>query len=83
MENGKIKLLFFGITHEITGRNEMDWSLEGVNTVGELKMQLENEYPKLKELRSFAIAVNEVYAAESDLVKDADHIALIPPVSGG
>lgn len=82
MSNDKIKLLFFGITHDISGQNEMDWSLKE-SSVGELRASLEDRFPKLKELKSFAIAVNEEYASESTALKAEDHVALIPPVSGG
>jgi molybdopterin synthase sulfur carrier subunit len=54
-----------------------------LKTVGALKAYLGKTYPRLKELSSLAIAVNNSYADDAMSITHFDEIALIPPVSGG
>ncbi|MDQ0427233.1 molybdopterin synthase sulfur carrier subunit [Planomicrobium stackebrandtii] len=51
-------------------------------SVGELQKLLEEKYGGLKG-SSVQFAVNEEYVLSSELLKDGDIVALIPPVSGG
>ena len=48
-----------------------------------LSYLLLNRYPKLKDLNSLLIAVNQKYASDEISVTETDEIAVIPPVSGG
>ena len=57
--------------------------VDGEPTVAVLKMQLETAYPKLHELSSYMVAVNNEYALPNLLLKPGDEVAIIPPVSGG
>jgi molybdopterin synthase sulfur carrier subunit len=52
-------------------------------SVSNLKYALEKKYPKLKQLASYMIAVNNEYALPGDSIHPSDEIAIIPPVSGG
>ena len=62
----------------------MDYSaLEFPKTVAGLKVQLLEQYPKLQELSSLAVALNKKYATEEMELSQNDEIAIIPPVSGG
>ena len=79
----KIIILFFGITADLIGKTELDIALEDSITVGAFKFILKEKYPQLKNINSYAIAVNEVYAKDSIILKEGDVIAIIPPVSGG
>jgi molybdopterin synthase sulfur carrier subunit len=81
MVEQKLKLKAFGIAREIMGGKEIE--VDSVSTVAELREMLLNNYPKLKELNSFMIAVNQTYANDDLLVSSTDEIAVIPPVSGG
>lgn len=53
------------------------------NTALDLKAALEQQFPRLKQLRSYMIAVNNEYAQDGGPITEADEIAIIPPVSGG
>jgi molybdopterin converting factor subunit 1 len=77
-----VKVLAFGIAKDIFGRSSVDLHLNG-NTTADLKTTLEEEYPRLKQLRSYMIAVNNEYALDEGILTETDEIALIPPVSGG
>ena len=79
-------ILLFGITRDIVGQSSIslsDSQASGLRTVGDLKLHLQNSYPRLEQLSSLAVAVNSNYAEEEELINSFDEIALIPPVSGG
>ena len=52
-------------------------------TVGALKLVLKEKYLKLKNIDTYAVAVNEAYAEGPLVLKEGDVVAIIPPVSGG
>lgn len=79
----EIQLLFFGITTDLVGKNSILYSLSNNTTVDQLKKILISQFPALKNLNEFAIAVNEDYAEDILILNDGDVVAIIPPVSGG
>lgn len=80
----RIKVLFFGFTHDITGLREEQIELgEGENLQG-LRSFYENRFPRLGELAgSLLFAVNQQIAGPLDVLHEGDEVALMPPVSGG
>ncbi len=79
-------ILLFGIAKDIVGTSSLKLPVSNtmeLETVGQLKAHLQNNYPGLANLSSLAIAVNSRYAKEEDTINSYDEIALIPPVSGG
>ena len=78
-----IHLLFFGITTDVVGTNSSTYQLKDQATIEELKEVLVADFPGLKSIRKFAIAVNETYAEDSLVLSEGDIVAIIPPVSGG
>jgi molybdopterin converting factor subunit 1 len=79
----KVKVLAFGIAKDIFGASSTQVTLSGEATVETLRMALETDYPRLKQLSSFMIAVNDEYAAAGQVLAQEDEVAIIPPVSGG
>jgi molybdopterin converting factor subunit 1 len=79
----KIQILFFGITTDLIGASNIDLEVVNALTVARFKSLLKEEYPQLKNINSYAIAVNESYATDELVLKENDVIAIIPPVSGG
>jgi molybdopterin converting factor subunit 1 len=79
----KIKTLFFGITADFMGESERDVAVPSSISIVAFKAVLKEKYPELKNIESYAIAVNEVYAEDTLLLKEGDVVAVIPPVSGG
>ena len=78
-----IKTLFFGITVDLIGESELDVVVSRSISIGAFKAVLKEKYPQLKNIDSYAIAVNEAYAEDALLLKSNDVVAIIPPVSGG
>lgn len=53
-------------------------------TVADLRRELCSRFPHISQLLTrSAIAVNHDFAQESDVLQQADEVAVIPPVSGG
>jgi len=79
-----MNVLFFGITKDIVGSSEINFSDEfkPIN-VAELKKQLIDSYPEFSKLNSLAVAVNSEYADDNVILIGNEEIAIIPPVSGG
>ena len=78
-----VKVLAFGIVKEIFSATVIEAELNDLSKVEDLKMLLEEKYPRLQHLRSYMIAVNSEYAPMENIIAVNDEIAIIPPVSGG
>jgi molybdopterin converting factor subunit 1 len=79
----KIKVLAFGISKDIFGGSSISLELANDATVYNLQYVLERQYPRLQQLASYMVAVNNEYALPGDTIHERDEIAIIPPVSGG
>ena len=78
-----MKVLAFGIVKDIFSNSIVDVDLKDHVTINQLKTLLEEKYPRLNQLGSYMIAVNNEYASGNDAVHESDEVAIIPPVSGG
>lgn len=78
-----VSVLFFGVSSDLAGRASAEMELKEQADVTSFKSQLFSEFPGMKNLSDFAVAVNEAYSNDSDSIKDGDEIAILPPVSGG
>jgi len=79
----KINILAFGIVKEIFQNSSVEVELNGAPTISNLRSVIEKDYPRLKQLASYMIAVNNEYATADLIIDEKDEIAIIPPVSGG
>jgi len=79
----KVSVHAFGIVRDIFGNSVISRELPESANVGDLRVLLEEEYPRLKQLSSYMVAQNDEYADISDAVGVHNEIAIIPPVSGG
>lgn len=79
----KIKILLFGITSDLLETSSLIFEVATNSSVANLKIELLIKYPQLKNINSYAIAVNESYADNTLALKENDIVAIIPPVSGG
>jgi len=83
-ETIRITALLFGQAREWAGAAAMDVELVSPATVERAFAILKSKHPKLAEIeRSLLFAVNEEYATLSHPLSDGDHLAVLPPVSGG
>lgn len=78
-----LQVLFFGISADLTKQAKATILLSQGASVLEFKEFLQQQYPKLTQINSYSIAVNESYATDKMILKENDVVAVIPPVSGG
>ena len=78
-----VRILAFGIAKEIVGASFIDVVMNDGLTVKKLQGSLEERFPRLKQLVSYRIALNNEFASAEQPVQVQDEIAIIPPVSGG
>ncbi len=78
-----IHTLFFGITADIVQDSQGCISVKTPCSLADFKQLLQDKYPALTRLDSYAFAVNETYATNDVLLQENDVVAVIPPVSGG
>lgn len=78
-----LEIMAFGITKDIVGKTIINFEVPSGSSVKELKEKLVESYPRMQDLKSLLIAVNEEYGDETHILSERDEIALIPPVSGG
>jgi molybdopterin converting factor subunit 1 len=79
-----VRLLYFAVLRDITGKSEADVSLREGTKAADVWQSLRDQYSQLAEYRKPPmIAVNETYAAPETVLRDGDELAFIPPVAGG
>ncbi|MEN0005343.1 MAG: MoaD/ThiS family protein [Bacteroidota bacterium] len=79
----ELTILSFGIAKDIVGGPQCQLNVPAEITAKELKAQLLQQYPAFQDLRSLAIAINNTYATDDQVISPTDEVVLIPPVSGG
>ncbi|ATL48920.1 molybdopterin synthase sulfur carrier subunit [Chitinophaga caeni] len=79
----KIKILAFGIVKDIFQSPRKELEIMDHADVATLKKVLEQNYPELKRLKTYFIAVDQEYATGPEILNAQQEIAIIPPVSGG
>jgi molybdopterin synthase sulfur carrier subunit len=79
-----VRVLAFGVAKDIFGASSANIELpSNAATAAGLKTLLEEKYPRLQQLKSFMLAVNNEFASGGEVIGVDDEIAVIPPVSGG
>ena len=78
-----LTILLFGISTDLIGEKSIFFSVSPSTTVSEFKILIQEKYPQLSQINSYAIAINESYASNETVLKENDMVAVIPPVSGG
>jgi molybdopterin converting factor subunit 1 len=80
----KVNVLFFGITHDLTGCAQEQMELPEGECLEGLRRRYESRFPKLLAVgSSLLLAVNQEIANASTPLRDGDEVAFMPPVSGG
>jgi molybdopterin synthase catalytic subunit len=84
MSSIRIQISLFGLARELANTQSVELALEQPATVESAFAALKSRYPKLAPMeRSLMFAVNEEYATREQALKENDHLAVLPPVSGG
>lgn len=80
----RIKVLFFGLTHDLTGLREEQVEIGEGENLQELRQHYEERFPRLGELAgSLLFAVNQQITEPLAVLHEGDEVAFMPPVSGG
>lgn len=75
--------LYAGL-QDMIGARDVKLQLPDGATIGQLRERLGEEYPVVQAfLPTLVCAVDEEYVPSEHVLRDGDHVALIPPVSGG
>jgi len=80
----KIRLLYFAVLRDITGKSEEIVDLPEGTRASEIWERLRGKHDQLAAYeRPPMTAVNEEYVDASSALRDGDEVAFIPPVAGG
>lgn len=80
----RVRVVYFGMLKDAIGRSGDSLELPEGATVGEFLKACAKVAAPVKDFRdAIAIAVNQEYAGRTDVLKDGDEVAILPPVSGG
>jgi molybdopterin converting factor small subunit len=80
----KLRVLFFSILRDITGCEEVEWSLPAPATVDDLLNGLYQQWPALQAWEgSLLIGVDLAYVKRNEPLHEGAEVALMPPVQGG
>jgi molybdopterin converting factor subunit 1 len=80
----RVRVLFFGILKDLTGRSEDQIQLSEDAQVGSVFDYYADRFPKIRAMASSVVmARNQEFSPLTDPVSDGDEIAFLPPVSGG
>ena len=80
----KVNVLFFGITHDLTGCAQEQVELPEGETLEGLRRRYECRFPPLLAVAgALLFAVNQEIAGGATTLRDGDEVAFMPPVSGG
>jgi molybdopterin converting factor subunit 1 len=80
----RVHVLLFAVLRDRAGVSEVPVDLPAGATVAAAAEAVFARFPELRgAARSLAYAVNRAYCRADAPLKEADEVALIPPVSGG
>lgn len=80
----KVRLLFFAVLRDITGRGEDVLDVPVGTRAGDVWQRLRGKHAALRDYtQPPMIAVNESYVRPEELLHEGDELAFIPPVAGG
>ena len=79
-----VKIKLFAILRERAGVAEVTKEIKEGSTVADLWAVLQRDYPKLAVPGvRLLYAVNQDYVKPNHVLKNADEVVFVPPVSGG
>jgi len=80
----RIRVLFFGVLHDIVGLREDSLDLPGETILGAVFEHYAARFPRFRAMSgSVVLALNQQFSPPSAALSDGDEVAFLPPVSGG
>ena len=80
----KVRVLFFGVTRDITGLREECAEVRAGARVEDLFELYARRFPRLEAMaRSLRWGVNQEFGERERVLQENDEVAFLPPVSGG
>ena len=79
-----VKVLYFGLTRDMAGGGEEEFTLEPPASVCDLLVAAEKKHRSLAQVRSvIRVAIDEELVREEALLKGGETVVVLPPVAGG
>ena len=79
-----IRVQLFARARDLAAAEWVEVELRDSATVGDMRVELGRKFPSLESLlKRSAIALDEEFAEDSQLLDLKSKVALLPPVSGG
>ena len=79
-----VTVKLFAAARELAGASEIELELPDRATIADARQTLGKMFPRITGLLSrSAIARNQDFALDTDIIAPTDELAVIPPVSGG
>lgn len=80
----RIRVLFFGVLRDITGRREDQLELPEGGRLESVFEHYASLFPRLRGMASSVVlALNQEFAGPTSALTEGDEVAFLPPVSGG
>jgi molybdopterin converting factor small subunit len=80
----RVRVTFYSYFKDLTGCSQVEETVPGGSTLGDLVAQLGLRFPRLAAMRkSTLVAVGVEYQAGGYVLKEGDQVSLFPPVQGG
>jgi molybdopterin synthase catalytic subunit len=80
----RIRVLFFGVLHDIVGLREDSLELSDGARLGTVFEHYASRFPRFRDMSgSVVLALNQQFSTSSAVVSEGDEVAFLPPVSGG
>jgi molybdopterin converting factor subunit 1 len=84
MTQVRVRVLFFGMLRDITGRTEESIEIAEGARLDSVFDHYARQFPRLRGLESsIVLACNQQFCDRSTNVRENDEVAFLPPVSGG
>lgn len=79
-----LRVLFFSVLRDVTGRDEIALTCDGGETVADLLTMLYARWPQLEKWDgSLLIAMDQHYVKRDAVLHEGAEVAIMPPVQGG
>ena len=80
----RIRVLFFGVLHDIVGRREDSLEVPEGTRLHTIFERYAERFPRFRDMSGSVVpALNQQFSSVSAMLSEGDEVAFLPPVSGG